>query len=127
MNLFETDIVDGGLAFGTATAKVDRETLTGATGKKVMIGVRPEDIVVSKSGEGLPVDVDLVEELGADGYLYGHAEVQGGRVDIVVRVDGRVHPSAGDKIVITPQVDHIHVFDIASGERLSKKAVEILR
>src|SRR5690554_1714809 len=69
MNLFSADVVDGGLKFGTATAKVDRETLAGASAKKVTIGVRPEDVQVATSGEGLPVDVDIVEELGADGYL----------------------------------------------------------
>jgi len=123
MNLFEAEVVDGGLRFGTATAKVDSGTLAGASARKVTIGVRPEDVVVASSGEGLAVDVDLVEELGADGYLYGHAEIDGERVDIVARVDGRSHPTAGDKVVITPQPDHIHVFDTASGNRLSTRAV----
>ncbi len=124
MNLFDTDLVDGGLRFGTATAKVDRETLAGTSSKTATIGVRPEDIVVATSGDGLAVTVDLVEELGADGYLYGHTEVHGNRVDIVARVDGRAHPRAGDEVVITPQVDHIHVFDIESGQRLSAEVVE---
>lgn len=124
MNLFDADLVDGGLAFGTATAKVKRSTLANTSAKKATIGVRPEDVVVSASGEGLPVVVDLVEELGADGYLYGHTDVGGARVDIVARVDGRSHPSAGDNVVITPQPDHIHVFDIESGRRLSTEAVE---
>ena len=123
MNLFDADVVDGGLKFGSAIAKVDRETLSGTNAKKVTIGIRPEDVKVAASGEGLPVDVDLVEELGADGYLYGHTDIDGKRVDIVVRVDGRSHPSAGDKVFITPQPDHIHVFDTETGLRLSKKAV----
>ena len=123
MNLFDADVIDGGLKFGTALAKVDRETLGETKAKKVTIGIRPEDVKVASSGEGLPVNVDLVEELGADGYLYGHTEVDSKRVDIVVRVDGRSHPSAGDKVFITPQPDHIHVFDTESGLRLSKKAV----
>ncbi|MDZ4045090.1 MAG: sn-glycerol-3-phosphate ABC transporter ATP-binding protein UgpC [Rhodoglobus sp.] len=123
MNLFDAEIVDGGLKFGTAVAKVDRDTLGNATGKKVTIGVRPEDVQVSTTGTGLPVEVDVVEELGADGYLYGHTDVEGNRVDIVVRVDGRNHPEAGDKVVITPEPNHIHVFDSETGARLSKKAV----
>jgi len=123
MNLFDADVVDGGLKFGTAVAKVDRETLGETKAKKVTIGIRPEDVKVAKSGEGLPVDVDLVEELGADGYLYGHTEVDGNRVDIVARVDGRSHPNAGEKVFITPEPNHIHVFDTESGLRLSKKAV----
>src|SRR6187551_2291609 len=75
MNLFDADVVEGGLKFGTAVAKVDRETLSGTSAKKVTIGVRPEDLTIKTSGEGLPVEVDVVEELGADGYLYGHTEV----------------------------------------------------
>ena len=124
MNLFDADVVDGGLKFGTAVAKVDRETLGATKAKKVTIGVRPEDVKVAKSGEGLPVEVDVVEELGADGYLYGHTTIDSKRVDIVVRVDGRNHPNAGEKVFITPEPDHIHVFDTETGLRLSKKAVE---
>jgi multiple sugar transport system ATP-binding protein len=121
MNLFDADVVDGGLKFGTAVAKVDRDTLSGATSSKVTIGIRPEDVKVSPTGEGLPVDVDLVEELGADGYLYGHTEIDGNRVDIVARVDGRNHPNAGEKVFITPEPNHIHVFESSTGERLSAK------
>ena len=121
---FDVDLVDGGLQFGTAVAAVDRETLAATTGKKTTIGVRPEDLVVATSGEGLQVEVDVVEELGADGYLYGHTEVDGKRVDVVARVDGRSHPNAGDRIVVTPAPEHVHVFDAESGERLSAKPVE---
>jgi len=123
MNLFDADVVDGGLKFGTSVAAVDRDTLSGATASKVTIGIRPEDVKVSTTGEGLPVDVDLVEELGADGYLYGHTDIDGARVDIVARVDGRNHPNAGDKVFITPEPNHIHVFNTESGLRLSKSVV----
>jgi multiple sugar transport system ATP-binding protein len=124
MNLFDADVVDGGLKFGSSVAKIDRETLGNTSAKKVTIGVRPEDVVISTSGNGLPVDVDIVEELGADGYLYGNTRVDGKRVDIVVRVDGRVHPNAGDKIFINPEPNHIHAFDTETGLRLSTKGVE---
>jgi multiple sugar transport system ATP-binding protein len=120
MNLFTSDLVEGGIKFGSATAKVDRDVLTNATGKKVTIGVRPEDVKISKTGDGLKVEVDVVEELGADGYLYGHTEVDGNRVDIVARVDGRTHPNAGEQVMITPVAEHVHAFDSTSGERLSK-------
>ena len=120
MNLFEAQIVDGGLAFGSSVAKVDRESLTGATGTTVTIGIRPEDVIVSTTGEGLPVEVDLVEELGADGYLYGHTTINNNRVDIVARVDGRNHPNAGEKVFILPEPNHVHAFDMTTGLRLGK-------
>ena len=103
--------------------KVDRDTFGDSNAKSVTIGIRPEDVIVSTSGEGLPVDVDVVEELGADGYLYGHTEIEGSRVDIVARVDGRSHPNAGDKVFILPEPHHVHAFDAESGERLTKKAI----
>ena len=112
------------IAFGTAVAKVDRDVFAKASGKKVTIGVRPEDVRISDKGEGLKVEVDVVEELGADGYLYGHTDIDGSRVDIVARVDGRVHPNAGDQVFITPVAKHIHAFDLESGERLSKAVTD---
>jgi multiple sugar transport system ATP-binding protein len=124
MNLFTADLVEGGLKFGTAVAALDRATMAATTNTKVTIGVRPEDVRVSATGEGLKVDVDLVEELGADGYLYGHTDIDGSRVDIVARVDGRSHPNAGDTVFITPEPAHIHAFDIESGERLSKAVTD---
>ncbi len=123
MNLFEADIIENGVKFGTATHKIARDEPGAASGKKVTIGVRPEDVKVATSGDGLKVDVDVIEELGADGYLYGHTEIDGNRVDIIARVDGRNHPNAGDKVVITLQPNHVHVFDTESGERLSKAAI----
>ncbi|MGL4340218.1 MAG: ABC transporter ATP-binding protein [Rhodoglobus sp.] len=120
MNLFNADIVEGGLKFGTAIAPVERETFGNTFATTATIGIRPEDVKVSTVGEGLAVQVDLVEELGADGYLYGHTEVNGNRVDIVARVDGRNHPHAGETVFITPEPNHIHVFETQSGRRLSK-------
>jgi multiple sugar transport system ATP-binding protein len=124
MNLFEADLVDGGLKFGTAVAALDRDSMGKTDNTKVTIGVRPEDVRVSSSGEGLQVAVDLVEELGADGYLYGHTDIDGSRVDIVARVDGRSHPNAGDTVYILPEPAHVHAFDIESGHRLSKAVVD---
>ena len=79
------------------------------------------DLEVSTDrGNGLPVTVDLVEELGADGYLYGHADVNGRRTDIVARVDGRVHPDINDVVYLHPSQNHTHVFDVDSGARISQ-------
>jgi len=124
MNLFPADLTEGGVRFGSQVVGVEREVTANSSGAQVTIGVRPEDVVVSTSqNDGLQVVVDLVEELGADGYLYGHSEVEGRRNDIVARVDGRVHPNAGETVYLSPQPGHLHVFDIESGERLSSAAV----
>ena len=123
MNLFPVDLASaGGIQFGSAVVDADIDKPTNAT--QVIAGVRPEDIVVNPAdGQGLSVTVDLVEELGADGYLYGHTEINGKRTDIVARVDGRSHPNAGETVVLAPVPHHVHAFDIESGERLTKKAI----
>ncbi|WOF23793.1 sn-glycerol-3-phosphate ABC transporter ATP-binding protein UgpC [Microbacterium betulae] len=122
MNLFPADIADGGIAFGSKVVPVEATALNKAHGSKVTAGVRPEDFVVGAAGtDGLPVKVDLVEELGADGYLYGH--VEGSDAQIVARVDGRQHPLAGETVSLLPTPGHIHVFDVETGERLLDKAI----
>jgi len=124
MNLFTADVAsDSGARFGTATVPMEREVLSGLHGSKVTLGVRPEDVVVAGDGPGLSVTVDLVEELGADGYLYGHSTVDGVRTDIVARVDGRSHPSAGDTVNIAPKGGHVHFFDQETGLRLGSEVL----
>ena len=117
MNLFPSKIVSGGVEFGNTVAKVDAEVTKKATGA-VTVGIRPEDLTVNKD-KGLKIKVDVVEELGADGYLYGHVTIDGTEHNITVRVDGRDHPMRGDEVFVLPTEKHIHVFDAESGERLS--------
>ncbi|MGI6877843.1 ABC transporter ATP-binding protein [Microbacterium sp. gxy059] len=124
MNLFAADIADGGVRFGSSVVGVERTALDKANGSKVKAGVRPEDFVVSgPGGDGLSVKVDLVEELGADGYLYGHTEIDGEQVELVARVDGRKHPMAGETVTLAPNPGHVHVFDAETGDRLIEKAI----
>ena len=122
MNLFETTVEGGAVKFGSASVPLSTETLAGVTGSKVTAGIRPEDLVVASAGTpGLTVEINLVEELGADGYLYG--TLQGTDHQIVARVDGRNHPQAGETVVLAPNPDHVHVFDGESGLRLTKEAI----
>src|SRR5579875_3476934 len=81
MNVFPSRVVEGGVQVGSVIVPVDRAALAEA-GSEVMVGVRPEDMVIGVAGGGgLQVTVDLVEELGADGYIYSHAESEGRRID----------------------------------------------
>jgi multiple sugar transport system ATP-binding protein len=118
MNIFPATAVDGGLTFGNMTAAVDPNIMKLVTGD-VFVGIRPEDLVVAADGKGLQLEVDVVEELGADGYLYTHATIAGEEVPIVVRVDGRLHPLRGETIFVQPVAEHVHVFDAATGLRLT--------
>ncbi|WP_103504086.1 MULTISPECIES: ABC transporter ATP-binding protein [unclassified Streptomyces] len=134
MNLVEVPITDGGVKFGNSVVPVERAALTEATNQgdtTVVVGCRPEhfDIVESNGTElkkddpsdtaGLAVTVNVVEELGADGYIYGTAEVNGETKDLVVRVGGRQIPEKGAVLHVVPRAGETHVFASGSGERLS--------
>ena len=117
MNLLSLPIVDGGVQFGDEVLPIDKSVLSKATGSKVTVGIRPEKL--SPAPHGLVVDVDVVEELGSDGYLYGRAQLDGTEQAIVVRVDALNHPRAGEKIHLHADKDALHLFDVESGERLN--------
>ncbi len=117
MNLVQLAIVDGGVQFGDAVLPISREILAKASGSKITVGIRPEKLTVSE--KGLVVDVDVVEELGSDGYLYGRAQLDGTEQNVVVRVDAINHPNAGDKIHLIADPEAVHLFDVESGARLN--------
>ncbi|MET9530890.1 MULTISPECIES: sn-glycerol-3-phosphate ABC transporter ATP-binding protein UgpC [unclassified Streptomyces] len=136
MNLVEVPITDGGVKFGNSVVPVSREALAAAADKgdtTVTVGVRPEHFEVVEHDEvpkslakdsadapaGLAVAVNVVEELGADGYVYGSAEVNGTDKELVVRVNGRKVPDKGTKLHVVPRTGEIHVFSTSTGERLS--------
>ncbi|MGW7006405.1 ABC transporter ATP-binding protein [Streptomyces sp. NPDC054933] len=131
MNLVEVPITDGGVKFGNSIVPVNREAIATAAEKgdrTVTVGVRPEHFDIA-GGEaksldqdepaGVAVTVNVVEELGADGYVYGTAEIGGERKDVVVRVGGRQVPMKGDVLHVVPRAGETHVFSTSSGERLS--------
>jgi len=136
MNLIEVPITDGGVKFGNSVVPVNREALKAASDKgdtTVTVGVRPEhfDVVEQGGGSaslskdradapaGLAVSVNVVEETGADGYIYGTVEVDGDRKDLVVRVSSRSVPEKGATVHVVPQPGETHVFSTSTGERLS--------
>jgi len=71
-------------------------------GGAVTVGVRPESWRLTTQAEGgLPVTVRLVEELGADAYVYGTSGVEGTPHDIIVRVQSRDAARKGETLYVT--------------------------
>lgn len=121
MNLVEVPITDGGVKFGDSVVPVSREALSAAADagdRTVTVGVRPEHFDIGDTG-GLTITVNVVEELGADGYVYGSTSEAEGKQDIVVRVNGRQVPEKGSTLHVVPRGGEIHVFSTSSGARLS--------
>src|ERR1700710_817143 len=72
MNLVTGDAVDGGISVGGAVLPVPRDRPARATAGngQVTVGFRPESVTVVAPGAALPVLVNVVEQLGADAFLY---------------------------------------------------------
>ena len=123
MNLVDVPLVDGGVKFGGSVINISREDLAGAgTDKVVTVGIRPEHFEIVPSGgiEGVAVTVNVVEELGADGFVYGTTKIGGEDHDLVVRVHSRQVPQKGETIHVVPTGGETHVFSKSTGERLSR-------
>jgi len=119
MNLLQVPIVDGGVQFGNEVVPIPSSVLSKTKAKMVTLGVRPENLSVSKT-KGISVEVAVIEELGSDGYLYGAAKIDGRETELVSRVDGREHPNKGENVWLNPEGGIMHVFDVETGERLNE-------
>jgi multiple sugar transport system ATP-binding protein len=119
MNLMQGTADNGEVRLGKFHVPVDAAAAKRMQGN-VTVGVRPENWrLVSESEGGLPVRVTVVEELGADGFVYGTSDVEGAPSNVIVRVHDRNKVHKGDTIHVTTDPTHVHVFNTESGERLS--------
>jgi multiple sugar transport system ATP-binding protein len=125
MNIRTVSLSDNGADFGGLLVPLTREQIGAARqdggGSKITIGFRPEHTELVSAGEGgVPVVVELVEELGSDAYVHGHAALNGSenRETLVVRTDGRVVPRLGETVYLRPRPGAQHVFHAATGARL---------
>jgi multiple sugar transport system ATP-binding protein len=118
-NLIEATAVDGKARIGTYDVPVDPTSERTMAGR-LTVGVRPESWrLVSENDGGLPIVVTVVEDLGADSFVYGTCDVEGTPHHVTVRVAGRAVVGKGDTIHVTTDPTSVHVFDTESGARLS--------
>jgi multiple sugar transport system ATP-binding protein len=94
--------------------------------KEIILGIRPESFHASENGQGLKLKATLVEELGADAFVYGELPGtkthdvgdDGGAKPFTVRFDGRVPPKIGNEISLEVRTEETHAFNPETGERL---------
>jgi multiple sugar transport system ATP-binding protein len=118
MNLFTVPVADGGVQIGEQLVRVPRAALT-AAGCEVIFGIRPEHVEIVASG-GLEIEIDVVEELGSDAFVFGHGIINGQTEQLVARVDWHNPPEKGQVVRVRIDDAHAHVFATdAAGERLA--------
>ncbi len=128
MNLAEVEVNEGGARLGNLVIPLPRTTLEAAGkdgGRTLTLGFRPESLDVT-DGAGLEVQVNVVEELGSDAFLYGSLvdsatvdQVQGTDGDgIVARVNPKNPPRKGERVRLSLREGELHAFSTATGLRL---------
>ncbi len=108
------------LASGGTAAQLDAGPLIALTdgrraepdGTKLTIGIRPEHLTL---GEGLTLDVDLIEPLGSETLVHGHLRTDPD-LALLVKLAGRA--AGGESVQIALSPEHLHVFLAGSGQRL---------
>ena len=127
--------VEGNVAkLGTAEVPLSQATLDAMVPEdegKITIGFRPEGLeVVSEDTENtIPIEVEFVEELGSDAYIYGHlagadsghglgSGNEGKGEQLIVRVPPRTAPKPGGVIHTRIKAGQQHNFSASTGDRL---------
>jgi multiple sugar transport system ATP-binding protein len=94
-----------------------RRLVSAASRSDVVLGLRPESLEINGS-EGIPAEVEVVEELGADAYAFCLAPAAAGKTRLIARTDWRRPPDRGARVALRPRVDEAHLFDSESGQRI---------
>ncbi len=120
MNFFDAKVagtaadlwIDAG-SFKIAAPADSKDKLAAMIGKEITLGIRPEDIhdreyvPGSMNTSPVTVQVDVMEPMGAEIYLY----LLSGKSSFVARVDPRSQGRPGKTMDVAVNLDHIHVFD----------------
>ena len=124
MNLFDAPLVDGSADVAGHRVPLPRAVAEQAREEgRVIVGFRPEAAErVEPDAEGIAVTVTVVEELGADAYLYGRLPGDGGDElagsDLIARIDPKDVPEKGATVKLRINPSELHVFSAADGRRL---------
>jgi multiple sugar transport system ATP-binding protein len=122
MNLRTVPLVEGGAQLGALVVPLKPAAFDAAKKaglSEIILGIRPESIEMSDSPTGLTMEVELVEELGADGYVYGNlpGDPEGAK-HLVVRNQGATSPRIGTTVNLAINTQQEQVFDPNTSERL---------
>jgi sn-glycerol 3-phosphate transport system ATP-binding protein len=96
-----------------------------------ILGIRPEDLVVSNgatSGVAFDLTVEAIERVGAETYIYGTRQQEAQSVaanpgelppgEVTVRIPGAVAPDIGEKIRAVAPREKLHLFRADGRQRI---------
>jgi sn-glycerol 3-phosphate transport system ATP-binding protein len=101
-----------------------KSQLGGAAGEAGIVGIRPEDLVITDQtpagGVALPLTVEAIERVGAETFVYGSRQRDEQRVaatpgelapgEVIVRIPGTEAPAIGQNIRVAAARAKLHLF-----------------
>ena len=129
MNFVEGTLSNGSVVLGEHTVGLPPQitrSLNGRSGS-VVVGVRPEDVVIGDGEDALPAQIEITEQLGPE--MLVHVDVPGIALAateaearpgdrLVSRAPGTFNGARGDRIRIGLTTEHLQLFDPATGDAL---------
>ncbi len=116
--LQQADVHDGYADLDGLRIPIERAVAARA-GERVLVGLRPEAWDLVDAGDAtLALQVDLVEVLGSESFVYGHPVAGDEKERITVKVEGRSSLQLGDVVHIRPGDEIVHLFDAETGVSL---------
>jgi multiple sugar transport system ATP-binding protein len=112
MNLCTMPLSNGKVTLGGVPIPVPKRRDSGS----VVVGFRPESLELAS--DGVSARVEVVEEVGADAYVFCASEVAGEATKLVARTEARRAPERGENVTLRPRAKEAHVFDLETGARL---------
>ena len=119
MNLLTAPVAGGKAMLGNLAIA----TTTSAS--SVTVGIRPEGFIPAATG--FEVAVEVVEELGADAFVYGKpvdkslkfANTSEELGQVIIRWDPKTPPKVGQTVIVGANPDAVHLFDAVNGKRIN--------
>ena len=120
MNLLVAPVSGGTAKLGHLEIDVPK-----SAGNSIIVGIRPEGF--TPASKGFEIQVEVVEELGADAFVYGKpmdsalkfANASDEGAQVIVRWDPKNPPKAGQTVTVSAKSEAIHLFNAENGERLN--------
>ena len=130
MNLIAGTITGEGAMVRSTLVRLPRDLQKAAGTGPVTIGLRPEAIELAGEGAGIPAVVNLVEELGAEAFVYcrpteHELDAIVTTPDIIVRIDPKQSPKPGETIALHVKEGSALLFDAESGARITGSHEEV--
>jgi multiple sugar transport system ATP-binding protein len=132
MNIADFKYADGHAQVGMVDIPLSRglsAAIEAEGADQVTLGFRPESLELVGKGDGFPVVVNVVEELGSDAFLFGTLQARDEAAaaanpelamrDIIARVDPRTPPMKGETVYLRVREGENHAFSVKTGKRFA--------